>query len=188
MASRELLSQIAQLLRPLRMRIAGIAARGVVHIANDAKKLQMLQIAVLADEVVDDAEHHQPYGFTSVPLEGAEVVVIFPNGDRSHPLVVAASDRRFRPAAKQPGEVTMYNNVGASLTMTKDGDIVGTPAPGRRFLVDDGAGGTEPVVKRSEFLSHGHATAATGPVSPPIVAPSSTPSVTFPGTTIFQAK
>jgi hypothetical protein len=39
------------------------------------------------------------------------------------------------------GEVTVYNNAGASMTMTKDGDIIGTPAPGRKFLVSDAAGG-----------------------------------------------
>lgn len=45
-------------------------------------------------------------------------------------------------------------------------------------------GGSEPLVTRAEFLSHGHASAAPGPVSPPILHPAPLPGVdpTFPGT------
>lgn len=56
-------------------------------------------------------------------------------------------------------------------------------------FTDDGlinAGGTEPVVKRSEFLGHTHLTAGTGAPSPPT---SGTPgsSATFPGTAKLRA-
>lgn len=43
-------------------------------------------------------------------------------------------------------------------------------------------GGTEPLVTRSEFLSHTHATAGTGAPSPPIVGAAPGSSATFPGT------
>lgn len=129
------LAQLKHLLRPLATRIANIAARAVVQLVNDGSKLQQMQIGVLAGEDVDDAEHHQPYGFSSVPLVGAEAVVIFPSGDRGHPLVVSASDRRYRPTGGKPGEVVVYNHTGARITMTKDGDIEVQPAPGREVRV-----------------------------------------------------
>src|SRR5690348_16559691 len=130
--TREMLGQLEQLLRPIRTRLFNIAMRGVVRLADDGKKLQTLQVSVdKGTDPVGNAEHHQPYGFSSIPLAGAEAVVIFPNGDRGHPLVVATSDRRYRPTGGKAGEVTVYNNVGAKITMTKDGDIVATPAPGR---------------------------------------------------------
>jgi phage baseplate assembly protein V len=185
---RETLKQIRELIRPLSTRIANGAARAVVELTDDGPKLQLLQVGVLAGETLDDAEHFQPYGFSSVPLGGAEAVVVFPNGDRAHPLVVVVSDRRYRPVGGEPGEVTVYNHTGAKVTITKDGDIKIQAAAGREVLVDDGAGGTEPLVKRSEFLRHGHATAATGAVSPPMVAPTSTPSATFPGTSVLKGK
>ena len=185
---RRILTEINEILRPLRNRIANTVARGVVHLSNEAKKLALLQVGALADELIEDAEHHQPYGFFSVPLAGAEVVLLFPNGDRSHAIALSASDRRYRPRNSDGGESGIYNHVGAIVRLTKDGDIIVRAAPGRDVIVDDGAGGTDALVKRSEFLGHGHATAATGPVSPPTaVAPG--PDVgQFPGTAVLKAK
>lgn len=147
------LRDVQQLLRPLSTRIANTVARGVVKLVNDAKKQQIVQLGVLAGETVDDGESFHPYGFSSVPLAGAEAVVLFPNGDRSHPVVVAVSDRRHRPTGGEAGEVTVYNHTGAKVVITKDGDIVATPAPGREFIV---GGGAHKLVTVDEFNLHTH--------------------------------
>lgn len=154
--------QLRQMLRPLATRIANIAARATVKLVNDGKKQQLVQLGALPGETIDDAEHFQPYGFSSVPLGGGEAVVIFPNGDRAHALVVAVADRRYRPTGGEPGEVTVYNNTGAKMTLTKDGDIIAEPAPGRSFIVRSPGGTEEPLVTRSEFNAHTHAVATTG--------------------------
>lgn len=187
------LDQIRQMLRPLVTRIANIAARGTVKLVKDGARQQLVQLGVLAGETIDDAEHFQPFGFSSVPIGGAEAVVIFPNGDRAHGLVVAVADRRYRPVGGEPGEVTVYNHTGAKITLTKDGDIKATPAPGRDVLIDDGSGTTEPVVKRSEFHGHTHLTAGTGAPVPPTSITPTTPQQTaldasFPGTETLKAK
>lgn len=109
---RETLRQVQSLLRPLAARVVNTVARAVVQLVDDGRKLQLLQIGVLDGEDIDGAEHHQPYGFASVPLAGAEAVVAFPNGDRGHPLVVTVSDRRHRPTGGQGGEVCMYTDEG----------------------------------------------------------------------------
>jgi phage baseplate assembly protein V len=136
--SADTLRQINLLLQPLAMRQRNMIARAQLLLVDDGKTLQSLQIAV--PETVPDGEHYQPYGFSSVPLAGAEGVALFPSGDRGHPLVIVMSDRRYRPTGGEPGEVTVYNNTGASMTITKDGDIVARPAAGRSMLVDDGSG------------------------------------------------
>lgn len=146
---RETLRQISHLLRPLSTRTANTVARGVVQLVNDSKKLQLLQIGALAGETVEGekgAEHFQPYGLASVPLAGAEHVTIFPNGDRSHPLVVVVSDRRYRPTGGQPGQVTLHNHNGAKVTITADGDIIATPAPGRKVLVGSDSASLPPAL------------------------------------------
>jgi phage baseplate assembly protein V len=175
-----------RLLKPIRDSMRNMIARGVVQLVDDGKKLQMMQAGVLAGEPKDDVEHFQPYGFSSSPLPGAELVIVFVAGDRDHPIAIASSDRRYRPTGAQPGEVIVYNNAGAKATLTKDGDIHLQAAPGRQVLVDDGSG-AEPLVKRSEFLAHGHATAGTGPpIGPsPVTA---MPPTSFPGTTVLQGK
>lgn len=48
------------------------------------------------------------------------------------------------------------------------------------------AGGDEPLVTRAEFLSHGHPTAGTGPVSAPVTAAPAGSAVTFPGTPVLR--
>lgn len=141
------LAQLSHLLRPLRVQVANLAARATVQLVDDSGKLQTLQIGDIAGGPYDDCEHLQPYGFSSVPLAGADTAaVIFPNGDRGHPLVVAVADRRWRPTGGQPGEVTVYNNTGAKIVITKDGDIVATPAPGRKILAGGPSAATPPAL------------------------------------------
>jgi phage baseplate assembly protein V len=137
--TRDDLRQIGLLLRPLATRAANAVARAVVQLVDDDTRLQLVQLGVLAGETIDGAEHHQPYGFSSVPLPGAEAVVAFPNGDRAHPLVVTVSDRRYRPTGGDPGDVTMYHHTGAKVTFSTEGDIISTPATGRTVKIGSSA-------------------------------------------------
>jgi len=155
MADKQLLAQIAHLLRPHATRIANMVARAVVQLADDSKKLQLLQLGVLAGETVDNAEHFQPYGFTSVPLAGAEALVVFPNGDRSHPIVIGTPDRQYRPTGGEAGSVTLYHYKGGSVTMLANGNIQLTPGPGGEVIVSAG-GTTDRLVTVSEFTGHTH--------------------------------
>lgn len=95
----------------MRSMMTNVLARGVVVLANSARKLQSLQLRITAGEVKDDMEHLEPYGFTSCPLAGAEALAGF-LGDRSHGVVLVVSDRRFRLKAMQPGEVGLYTDEG----------------------------------------------------------------------------
>lgn len=95
----------------MRQAMAGFLARGVVVLANSARKLQSLQLRITAGEAKDDMEHFEPYGLTSCPLEGAEALAAF-IGDRSHGVVLVVSDRRYRLQALEPGEVALYTDEG----------------------------------------------------------------------------
>ena len=101
---------VSRLLEPLRQRIMLMLARAVLKIVEDDHGLQRVQIAVLAKETRGNVERFQQYGFTAVPLEGAEALAVFLGGNRDHPIVVAIDDRRkrFRPIAS--GEVAMYTH------------------------------------------------------------------------------
>lgn len=86
--------------------------RGTVIMADAARKLQTLQVRLTAGEIKDGAEHFEAYGFTSHPQAGAEVLTAFLAGDRSHAVVLVASDRRYRIKELQPGEVAIYSDEG----------------------------------------------------------------------------
>ncbi len=186
---RGILDEIRRLLRPLSTRLANVVVRGEVHLVADGDGRQTLQVEDLeTGAVIEGAQHFQAYGFSSVPLAGASVIAVCDGGDHERAYVVAVSDARHRPKGGEPGEVTVYNHTGAKIRITKDGDIAVTPAPGREVLVSDGSGTPEPLVKRSEFLAHGHPTAGTGPPSPPTpVPPAPTPPPDFPGTEVLKS-
>lgn len=128
------IQDVIALLRPLRTRVANMAARAIVRLVNDGAKLQAVQLGVLADETREGCERFQEYGFTSVPLPGAEAVVLFVGGRRDHGLVVAVDDRRHRKIGLQPGESAIYTDEG-DYVILKRGRIVEVKA-GTKLRVD----------------------------------------------------
>ena len=105
----------------LRNRGQLMVARGVLQRADDAAGIQSIQLSATADELIEGAERFQDYGFTSVPLPGAEAAVVFPGGLRSHGLVVAVGDRRYRLKGLRAGEVAVYDDQGQQLVLGRDG-------------------------------------------------------------------
>ena len=115
--ARELRDAISRALEPVKNRLANSIARAVIERIDDTKKMQLVQLGVLDGEPVDDGERFQNYGFSSIPLPGAEAVVVFPDGERGHPLVIGVDDRRHRPTGGTAGEVVMYTDEGDEIRL-----------------------------------------------------------------------
>ena len=98
-------------------------ARAVLNVVDDEGNMQRVQISLLEDEVIDDVERFQDYGFTSVPEEGSEATVVFVGADRSHPIVVVADDRRVRKKGLNPGEVAVYHKNGDFIHLKNEKEI-----------------------------------------------------------------
>lgn len=105
-------SNLTRALRPITQRISNMVSRGIWRRGDDNKKMQEGQVSLLKGEVRDRVEHFQQYGFTHVPLEGAEVVVVSVGGSRDHMFVLAVDDRRHRKKGMKPGEVALYTDEG----------------------------------------------------------------------------
>lgn len=117
------MSGLDRLLEPMRRQVRNLVARAVVSLVNDGAKMQTLQLGVLKGETRETVERFQNYGLTSVPLAGAECVVLFRNGVRDHPLAIAVDDRRYRPTGLEAGEVELYHYVGDYIRL-KNGRII----------------------------------------------------------------
>lgn len=104
--------QLRRLMAPIEGRVRLMLARAIVNLVSDAAQAQELQIDVLADETHDAVERLQDYGFTSVPHAGAEALVGFVGGLRSHGVVIAVADRRYRLRGLEAGEVALYDDLG----------------------------------------------------------------------------
>lgn len=111
----------------IKHRVRNMIGRCILSVINDDTKLQSLQIEALDGEVHDGAERVQNYGFTSHPHADAEGVVIFPSGLRSHPIVIAVDDRRYRLTGLRQGEVALYDDLGQKVHLKRDGIEIETP-------------------------------------------------------------
>lgn len=99
--------------------VRNVVARGVVAVVDAGRKLQAIQVRLTAGEVKGDVEHFEPYGWTSHPHPGAETVVAFIGGDRSHGVVLCAADRRYRIVELEAGEVAIYSDEGDSVVLKR---------------------------------------------------------------------
>ena len=104
------LSQLQRFIQPLRDRVMGMVARGWVRLVYRGYSMQALQVEILKDELNDEIEHFQPYGFTSAPLEYMDALVHFLSGDRSHGIVSVVADRTSRPLTLGEGDVAIYHS------------------------------------------------------------------------------
>lgn len=105
-------------------RLRGMVSRAVVGLVMDGAKLQGLQVTLLADQSADEVEHFQHYGFTSVPLPGAEGIALAVGGSRAHTVVINVDDRRYRLKSLRPGEVALYDDLDKAVHLTRDGMVL----------------------------------------------------------------
>lgn len=103
--------------------LSNMLVRAVVRRLDSNSKNQMLQIQMIADELKDNIEHLEPYGFTSAAHTGAEAFAAFPDGDRSHGVVLVVADRRYRIKGLKDGEVAIYSDEGDSITLKRGNKI-----------------------------------------------------------------
>lgn len=105
-------------IRDLGSRVMMMFGRGVLKGVNDSNGRQQLQVELLKDELRDDVEHMQNYGFTSHP-KGGDVAVAFIGGNREQGIVLVVDDRRYR-ISLQAGEVAMYDDLGNKVELLRD--------------------------------------------------------------------
>lgn len=171
---------IARLLSALARRVRAVVARGVIRLVDDERLAQETHVDILRGES-RSLERFAQYGFTSVPHAGAEGVVVFVNGDRSHGVVIACEDRRYRLKGLAGGEVALYDDLGTRVVLRRGGrlelvaptsveittpvvSVSGDLVVGGDVLADgDVADGTRSMAgDRAIFNSHTHAGVESG--------------------------
>ncbi|WP_338523372.1 phage baseplate assembly protein V [Pseudomonas batumici] len=105
-------------------RIQLMSSWGRVSFVNDSKTAQLLQVKLNDSETRDGTPRIAEFGFTSVPPDGSDVLVVFLGGDRSKGVVVATGHQASRPANLQAGESMLYDLAGKSVYLTQSGGIV----------------------------------------------------------------
>lgn len=105
-------------------RVRGMVSRAVVGAANDAPKLQTVQMELFAGQVADDIENFQQYGLTSVAHAGAEGIALKIGGSTGNTVVINVADRRYRITSLAAGEVCLYDDLGHKVHLTRAGIVI----------------------------------------------------------------
>lgn len=119
-----MLEQLEMLMADAKGRLRLMVGRCILRAITDGGAVQTVQAQLLADELQDDVERIQQYGYTSVPLPGAEGVVVFVGGNRDHGIVIATEDRRYRLKGLKGGEVALYDDLGHAVHLARTGIVV----------------------------------------------------------------
>ncbi len=125
---------LGRMLAPLARSVGNMLARGTLVLANSATKMQALQVRILDGEAKDAVEHFEPYGYTSKPHPGAEALLQFFGGDRSHGVAFMVADRRYRLTGLESGEVALFDDLGSKIVI-KRGNVIEITATTKLRLV-----------------------------------------------------
>jgi phage gp45-like len=68
-------------------------------------------------------ERLQPFGLTSVPAPGDEVLLISTNGDREHAIAAQVGSSANRVSGLDEGEVAVYRDVNNKIVFRANGDV-----------------------------------------------------------------
>jgi len=130
-----MIGTIQKMIEPLKRRLLLMIGKGYVNRVDDSTYIQTMQIDFGNDELRDDVARVQSYGFTSVPLEGAEAITLFPGGNRANGIVIAVEDRRYRIKGLEGGEVAIYTDEGDQIYFKRGNTI---QVKTQNFEVDTG--------------------------------------------------
>jgi len=114
---------VRQVLADTASRVAMVIVRGWITLTDATKKMERVQARLLSGETKDNIELFEPYGWTSRPLAGAEVLAASLGGNRTHTVGIIAADRRYRLTALKEGEVALYTDEGTTVVL-KRGKVV----------------------------------------------------------------
>jgi len=115
---REVKRHIERALNGIRLGFRGKLTRN-----NSASPIQLAQAAGLADELLQNVELMQQYGYTSNPPPDSECIVLPLGGRTGHGIIIATEHGTYRLKNLKPGEVALYSDEGDSIVL-KRGRII----------------------------------------------------------------
>lgn len=111
--------EIQRLLAPIRRRIFSMVSKAVLLEYRHSGALPLLSIQLGKDEVRDNVEMVQPYGFASHPAVEAEVVPVFIGGMREHGVAVVVDASGTRIKLNAEGDVALYRETGEKVYLSQ---------------------------------------------------------------------
>lgn len=106
-------------------RLMSLVAIGRVAASSSlgGRGARQLQVRFDGAEIRDNTPLLNSYGFASRPHPGADVVVLFPGGNRAAGFIVATNDRRYQ-VELAGGEVAIHDDQGQRVHLTRAGIVI----------------------------------------------------------------
>lgn len=118
---------ITKIVAPLHRRIMLQVRLGKVISVNDGDKTQRLQVKMSTGELLDLVRSLLPYGFTHFPHKNSEGLFVSPGGNSGHTIAVSIGGREYRLKSLKEGEVSLFDDIGQVVHLTRTGIMVGSP-------------------------------------------------------------
>jgi hypothetical protein len=103
-------SDLRRFMAAVTTRLLLTLARSLVRVVEESDGVQVIQVNVLAGELLENIQNPQHYGFASRMRPGNEALLAFLAGDRSHGYAICDGDRRYRPQDLEEGEVALFTD------------------------------------------------------------------------------
>ena len=83
----------------IKNRIYLLIGRAILKAVNNTDSIQKVKVNILKNESATDVDRIQEYGLETYPKTGtAEVVILFPNGNRDNGVCIKVGDKTYRPS------------------------------------------------------------------------------------------
>lgn len=118
----DLINFFNRAIAPLKRRVMLMVGRAIITAIDDSKDIQQLQLKIYADEVKDEVEHFQEFGFRSHPPIGSEAIIFALGGNREHGVVIGTEHRPSHAGIPvlDEGDCVVYNKNGKYIHIVGD--------------------------------------------------------------------
>ena len=118
-----MIDELRRLTARWQRKIALMVAHAIIEFIDDGHEIQQLQLTANSGVIWDGVQRFQEFGFASVPMPGAEAVVVAIGGLRSRGIVIATEDRRYRVRGLPGGAACLYDASGTRIVLNSDGTV-----------------------------------------------------------------
>lgn len=115
-------NQLEKWAKGFQKRIANILLKGILDGIDYTTDFHVCKVILQEDELQNKVERIQPYGFTSFPEDGAQVLVGCINGDRNQSIVLTVGDSRYTVTGVG-GDVVLHSKGDNEVRLNADGTI-----------------------------------------------------------------
>ena len=112
-----------ELINKLKNRIFMLVAEGIMQSVTSTQGQHLkAKLSLLADEIKEDYDIIQDYGFTSIIPKNSSVVALCIGGSRDNGIVIASDSKQYKPSLAD-GEVAIYTKFGQKIHLDSNGDV-----------------------------------------------------------------